>query len=153
MADQNDEDLAAAARDPERFTALVQRHGRAVHAYLARRSSPDTADDLLAEVWLAAFASRGTYDQRRGPARGWLFGVARHVLATHHRRRAVVAGAGRGRPGAAAPGVVGAAQFERGRRRAGVLAGTARSRLHRARRTVLDHLGPETTPSLTGRTR
>lgn len=77
--------LIASQHDPQAFEPLVMIHGAALHAYLARRSPPGLAEDLLAEVWLAAFASRKTFNPRLGTARGWLFGVARHVLATHYR--------------------------------------------------------------------
>ncbi|WP_225076544.1 RNA polymerase sigma factor [Streptomyces sp. CoT10] len=56
-----------------------------MHGYFARRV-PGAADDLLAEAWLQAFAARRTFDASRGSARGWLFGVARNVLAGHVRR-------------------------------------------------------------------
>jgi len=70
--------------DPRRFERLVDLHGRRVHAYLARRA-PAAADDLLAEVWLAAYAARHRYDAGRGDVAGWLFGIARHVLLAHFR--------------------------------------------------------------------
>ncbi len=57
---------------------------RALHGYFARRAA-GAADDLLAEAWLRAYAGRTTYDAARGPARAWLFGVARNVLAAHWR--------------------------------------------------------------------
>lgn len=72
--------------DPESFAAAVRQLERALHAYLARRC-PDAADDLLGEVWLAAFTSRHTFDQSRGTVRSWFFGIARNVLASHYRRR------------------------------------------------------------------
>ncbi|MER5473071.1 RNA polymerase sigma factor [Streptomyces sp. NPDC002935] len=78
-----DEDLLVrAAREPSAFEPLVDRHSVALHGYLVRRA-PTAADDLLSEVWLQAYATRHTYDVTRGPARGWLFGVARNVLARH----------------------------------------------------------------------
>lgn len=70
--------------DPRRFERLVDEHGPRVHSYLARRA-PGEADDLLAEVWLAAFASRHQFDPRRGDPGGWLFGIARNVLLGHFR--------------------------------------------------------------------
>ncbi|SEF89662.1 RNA polymerase sigma-70 factor, ECF subfamily [Actinacidiphila yanglinensis] len=76
--------LARSLREPAAFEGLVARHSTALHGYLARRA-PAAADDLLSEVWLRAFAGRSGYDPERGTVRGWLFGVARHVLATHWR--------------------------------------------------------------------
>ena len=37
-------------------------------------------------MWLSAYAGRASYDPDRGPARGWLFGIARNAVATHLRR-------------------------------------------------------------------
>ena len=83
-----DEDLLArSAREPTAFEPLVARHSSALHGYLVRRA-PAAADDLLSEVWLQAYAHRGTFDAARGTARGWLFGVARNVLSRHRQTTA-----------------------------------------------------------------
>jgi RNA polymerase sigma factor (sigma-70 family) len=71
--------------DVEAFASLALRHGKVVHRYLSRRSSPGVADDLLGEVWLRAFRSRGTYDQSWEDSRPWLYGIARNVLRGHWR--------------------------------------------------------------------
>lgn len=83
----SDAQLTMAADDPAAFTPLVETYSAALHGYFARRT-PVAADDLLAEAWLQAFAARRTFDASRGSARGWLFGVARNVLAGHVRRAA-----------------------------------------------------------------
>ncbi len=75
----------SAAGDPGAFVELVWRHNAAVHAYLARRAGRQVADDLVAEVWLRAFTSRGTYDRSRSGARPWLYGIAPNVLRAHWR--------------------------------------------------------------------
>lgn len=77
--------LVRSVAEPAAFEALVTMHSGVLHGYLARRV-PGAADDLLAEVWLRAFAGRAGFDPARGTARAWLFGVARHVLAAHLRR-------------------------------------------------------------------
>jgi RNA polymerase sigma factor (sigma-70 family) len=73
-------------RDRERFEELYGGTRVLVLGYLARRSrSPEDAADLLAEVYLVAW--RRIDDVPAGDeARLWLFGVARRVLANHHRR-------------------------------------------------------------------
>ncbi|MFF0553858.1 RNA polymerase sigma factor [Streptomyces sp. NPDC004311] len=85
MNADEDELLSRSAREPDAFEALVVAVSPHLHGYLARRA-PQAADDLLAEVWLRAFAGRTGFDAARGTARAWLFGVARHVLAGHWRR-------------------------------------------------------------------
>jgi RNA polymerase sigma-70 factor (ECF subfamily) len=77
--------LARSATDPASFEPLVERHSPALYAYLARRM-PNAAEDVLSEVWLSAYAGRATFDPDRGPARGWLFGIARNAVVTHLRR-------------------------------------------------------------------
>ncbi|UBU17513.1 RNA polymerase sigma factor [Nonomuraea gerenzanensis] len=58
-------------------------HFAEIHRYIARRLSPDLADDLAAEVFLAAY--RRGHDASRGAVRPWLYGIATHLVARHHR--------------------------------------------------------------------
>jgi RNA polymerase sigma factor (sigma-70 family) len=76
----------AAAGHGAAFSDLLRRHGQAIHAYLARRSGRDAADDLLSEVWLRAYRSTRYYDPQWPDARPWLYGIARNVLREHWRR-------------------------------------------------------------------
>jgi RNA polymerase sigma-70 factor (ECF subfamily) len=69
----------------ESFVEVVRRHEVAVGAYLAPRAGTEAAEELLGEVWLAAFASRATFDRTFPDARPWLFGVARNTLRRHWR--------------------------------------------------------------------
>jgi RNA polymerase sigma factor (sigma-70 family) len=76
----------AIAGDSEAFAHLVRRHQGPVYAYLARRSGSPAAEDLLADVWVAAFRSRASFDVRWDSARPWLFGIARNGLQKHWAR-------------------------------------------------------------------
>ncbi|GGJ37216.1 RNA polymerase sigma factor [Streptomyces brasiliensis] len=88
---ETDEDLADRSRhDPAAFEPLVDRHAAALHGYLTRRCGP-AADDLLSEVWLAAYARRADYDRALGSVRSWLFGIARNHVLAHWRRAASAA--------------------------------------------------------------
>ncbi|MGB6456822.1 MAG: RNA polymerase sigma factor [Streptosporangiaceae bacterium] len=75
----------SARGQPEAFVVVVERHEVAVHGFLTRRVGREAADDLLAEVWLRAFAGRAGYDPGHGDARPWLYGIARNVLRAHWR--------------------------------------------------------------------
>lgn len=78
---------------PEIFGAVFDRHSRAIHRYLARRVGPDDADDLLADVFIAAFQGRHRYDRTRVSALPWLYGIAANLSARTFRRRTRAAAA------------------------------------------------------------
>ncbi|GAA0930929.1 RNA polymerase sigma factor [Nonomuraea longicatena] len=58
-------------------------HFAGIHRYIARRLSEDVADDLAAEVFLAAY--RKGHDPSRGEVKPWLYGIATHLISRHHR--------------------------------------------------------------------
>jgi RNA polymerase sigma-70 factor, ECF subfamily len=71
---------------PERFAAIFERYFGQIHQYLARRVGDRAADDLAAEVFVAAFAQRQRYDTARDCARPWLYGIATNMIGTHRRQ-------------------------------------------------------------------
>ncbi|MGH3198957.1 MAG: RNA polymerase sigma factor [Streptosporangiaceae bacterium] len=71
------------AGDGEAFVEVIRRHEAAVGAYLARRVGKQFAEDVLGEVWVAALASRRSYDRSFPDAGPWLFGVAHNTLRRH----------------------------------------------------------------------
>jgi RNA polymerase sigma-70 factor (ECF subfamily) len=71
--------------DDEGFIVMVRENSAAVHAYLARRAGRQVADELLSDIWLRAFASRGGYDPSWRDPRPWLYGIARNVLRAYWR--------------------------------------------------------------------
>ena len=71
---------------PERFAVIFERYFAPVHQYLARRVGDKAADDLAAEVFVAAFAHRQRYDLARDCARPWLHGIPTNVIGTHRRQ-------------------------------------------------------------------
>lgn len=73
-------------QEPERrFRVLYTDHSPAVLAYALRRvAAAEDAADVVAETFLIVW--RRLHDvPDGGEARLWLYGVARHVLANHHR--------------------------------------------------------------------
>jgi RNA polymerase sigma factor (sigma-70 family) len=71
---------------PERFAAIFDRYFGEIHSFLSRRIGINAADDLAAEVFLAAFAARARYDTTRSSARPWLYGIATNLVGSHRRR-------------------------------------------------------------------
>jgi RNA polymerase sigma-70 factor (ECF subfamily) len=61
-----------------------------IGAFFARRcGEPQDVADLTSETFVQAIGSLGSFDPRRGTARAWLFGIARHVYAQHCERLAL----------------------------------------------------------------
>lgn len=66
----------------EQFEELYRRHGGRVLAYVLRRTSPNVADDVVAEVFLVAWRK---LDQLPPEPLPWLLGTARKLLANRRR--------------------------------------------------------------------
>jgi RNA polymerase sigma factor (sigma-70 family) len=75
------------AGDAAAFMEMVCRHEVAIGAYLERRVGREVAEDLLGDVWVAAFESRRTYDQSYAEARPWLYTMALNRLRHYWRSR------------------------------------------------------------------
>jgi RNA polymerase sigma factor (sigma-70 family) len=83
-------DVRGIAGDPGAFEAFYRRHVTAVSRFFARRvADPHLVADLTAEVFYAVIASAHTYQPGRGSELGWLYGIARNVLAGDRRREAL----------------------------------------------------------------
>lgn len=90
----DEELLRDAGRDSEGFGVFYRRHERVVLGFFVRATGRgELAVDLAAETFARAFESRLSFDPRRGAARAWLFGIARHVLAGSLERGRVEAAA------------------------------------------------------------
>lgn len=80
-------DAALLAGDAEDFGRFYARHEDYVLAlFLKRGVLPEVTADLIAETFARVLAARRRFDPRRGEPRGWLTGIARHVLADSVRR-------------------------------------------------------------------
>ena len=76
--------LDAQSSDDERFRALFGTNFEDVWRFARRRcGSSSDADDIAAQVFAVAWRRRD--DAPAETVRLWLFGVARNVLANHHR--------------------------------------------------------------------
>ena len=66
------------------FETVYRANVAAITGYFARRcAEPQSVADLTSETFVQAIGSLRSFDPRRGSARGWLFGIARHVYARH----------------------------------------------------------------------
>lgn len=76
----------AIGRDPDAFEAFYRDHIEAVHRFVARRVEvAEDAADLTAEVFVAAIHASRAYRGQAAAPRAWLYGIARRVVAGHHR--------------------------------------------------------------------
>jgi RNA polymerase sigma-70 factor (ECF subfamily) len=64
---------------------LFDEHVDAVYGYVARRLGPETAADLVGDVFEIALAQPDRYDAARGTERAWLFGIATNLIRRHWR--------------------------------------------------------------------
>ncbi len=85
-----DRELVAAVlhKDRKATAEFVERYADAVYSYVRSRvvPRPEAADDLVQEVFLAAWQSLKAF---RGDAslRQWILGIARHKVEDYYRRR------------------------------------------------------------------
>jgi RNA polymerase sigma factor (sigma-70 family) len=88
--------LVNTAHDRTAFAVFYERHERSVLGFFgAVTRRPELAADLTAETFAAALDSVAQFDSARGTARMWLFGIARHQLASSARRGRVESAARR----------------------------------------------------------
>ncbi|MGW0992972.1 sigma-70 family RNA polymerase sigma factor [Streptomyces sp. NPDC002523] len=78
-----------AATDEELIRTLYAEHAGPLFHYALRLTSGDRqwAEDVVQETLLRAWQHPASFEPRRGPARAWLFTVARHLVIDAHRAR------------------------------------------------------------------
>lgn len=86
---ESDGELLRLSREnPAHFEAIFDRYHALMWSYVARVAGRSLADELTADVFVAAFTSRSRYDPARGPVRAWLYGIAANLVRTHLRSEA-----------------------------------------------------------------
>jgi RNA polymerase sigma-70 factor (ECF subfamily) len=79
--------IARAGADPDAFALLVRRHYAAMADHLVRRTGDAHAtEDLLSELFLAAYRGLGGYRDRGVPFRFWLYRIATRLANRWVRR-------------------------------------------------------------------
>lgn len=89
MAQEQSQSLAEEAlHSREAFAQLYAIHAPPLFRYFwfHTRSRP-LAEDLVSETFLTVLNTLGTFSAGRGLFAGWLYGIARHTLARHRRKR------------------------------------------------------------------
>ena len=88
---RSDDDLMRGCRmDPDSFAVFYRRHVHALLGYFFRRTrDAELAADLTAETFAAALDGSHRFDERRGPAVAWLYGIAHRQLGHALKRGAV----------------------------------------------------------------
>lgn len=86
MSDDDVDALARSLDRPEAFEVIFGRYHRMIWAYVARLGGREGAEELAGDVFVAAFARRGTYDPQLGSVRSWLYGIASNLVRTQLRR-------------------------------------------------------------------
>ncbi len=69
------------------FEVVFDEHGSAVFSYLLRRTTRETAEDLLSETFLTFWRKHGERDMPEEPL-PWLLAIARRLLANQRRSEA-----------------------------------------------------------------
>jgi RNA polymerase sigma-70 factor (ECF subfamily) len=77
--------LVAYGTDPAGFATLYDRYAAQLYGYAYQRVGAQTAEDVVADTFLAAFQQRASYDPGRADVRPWLFGILTRKLARHYR--------------------------------------------------------------------
>ena len=74
--------------DPEQLArVLYESHGPALEGWAySRFTDRQLAEEVVQETVLSAWRKYDQYDPGRGSERAWMFGIARNVAATRHRR-------------------------------------------------------------------
>ncbi|MBC8066668.1 MAG: RNA polymerase sigma factor, partial [Chlorobia bacterium] len=75
---------AAIHGDRSAFDELVGLHEPEIRRYVSKRIVNESVDDVLQDVWLAAWAALPNFDQR-SRFKTWLYGICLHKIRDHYR--------------------------------------------------------------------
>jgi hypothetical protein len=73
--------VAGAEIDPAAFSTFYDLYFQRIHKYvLYRVDDPQTADDLVSQIFERMINNIKNYRPNQAPLSAWLFGIARHVV-------------------------------------------------------------------------
>ena len=85
---ESDRDVIRSSfHDPAAFGQIFDRYVRDITRFVARRTDPESAEDLVAETFIIAFRARASFDLESVNPRPWLYGIATNVLRHYFRGR------------------------------------------------------------------
>lgn len=90
LKSENDEERwirQSIAGDREAFGRLTEMHREELRSFLGRRLREPGLDDVLQDVWIAAWGALPSFD-RRSRFKTWLYGIAINKYRDHCRKRA-----------------------------------------------------------------
>jgi RNA polymerase sigma-70 factor (ECF subfamily) len=91
LGERSDAELLGSGA-PHDYGVFYDRHLDVVCSYvMARVGQPEVMFDLVAEAFARALEKRAQFDPARGPAVGWLLGIARNLILDSARRGQVEA--------------------------------------------------------------
>lgn len=74
-------------RDPTAWSQIFEQEAPKLYRYIISRvGSPEDAEDLVARTFEEGWRHAHSFEDRGLPPRAWLFGIARHLTASHRRR-------------------------------------------------------------------
>lgn len=77
----------AQAGDADAFTEIYQRYRPKIYRYIYFRVATEaTAEDLTTEVFIRVVERIDEFEYRGRPLLAWLYTIARHLVADHHRQ-------------------------------------------------------------------
>jgi RNA polymerase sigma factor (sigma-70 family) len=85
VADRGDDAAPPPSLGSADFEILYRTYGPQVFRYAARRLGPGPAEDICAQTFTEAWASKERFNPAIASAGAWLLGIASNLLKRHHR--------------------------------------------------------------------
>jgi RNA polymerase sigma factor (sigma-70 family) len=86
VVEQQPEQHDATGLAEREFEEIYRQLVPQIFRYLARRVGTGSAEDLTAQTFAEAWASRARFDARLGTPSSWIYGIALHQVGRHRRR-------------------------------------------------------------------